>query len=588
MSERVHPRPQLARAQWTSLNGPWSFAEDPQGIGTAEAWPQVTDPYVETIVVPYPPESPSSGIGRDVCDVIWYRRMLELEPPEVGMRRFIHFDAIDYRCSVWVNGVHLTDHEGGQTRVSVDATDVWMNDGNWIVVRAMDERRDIEQPRGKQDWNDDPHVIWYRRTSGIWRSVWMEDVPATRIDSVIWTTSPTFGLVDLEARFAGADLTGHQLTITLSHRGKVLSQSQHSLMSRRLRVQIALDDSTSEPEPEHLWWSPENPQLIEASLVLRPPAGPVDEVESYFGFRTVGADDRAFLLNNRPYFLRMVLEQGYWPDTHLSAPSEDDLRREVELIKELGFNGIRVHQKVADSRFLYWCDRLGLVVWADAAASYRFSTLSLSRTTREWLEIVERDRNHPSVVAWVAFNESWGVPELSTDRRQRAAVLALYNLLVAIDGTRVVVANDGWEFVGGDIAAVHDYSHDPGQLESRYSRLDRVRHTLATARAGGRRMSLISAEPDRPPVPVVLSEFGGVNLADAAETWDGYGQVATPDELLESLKRLFEWVGEDSGLAGFCYTQLTDTLQERNGLLTERREFKADPAAIATIVRGGA
>jgi hypothetical protein len=296
-------------------------------------------------------------------------------------------------------------------------------------------------------------------------------------------------------------------------------------------------------------------------------------------------DDRAFLLNTRPYFLRLVLEQGYWPDTHLAAPSEDHLRREVELIKQLGFNGIRMHQKVADPRFLYWCDRLGLVVWADSAASYRFSARSLGRTTREWLEIVERDRNHPSIVAWVAFNESWGLPEIATNRRQRAAALAMYHLLVASDGTRPVIANDGWEFVGGDLAGVHDYSHDPNTLKGRYQGLDRVRETLGADRAGGRRMSVVDSE-NRAHVPVVLSEFGGINLTDAAGTWQGYGQAGSAEELLDSLRSIFRWVGEGSGLAGFCYTQLTDTLQERNGLLTENREHKADPSSVAAIVRG--
>jgi len=575
----------LARTGWISLDGSWQFAEDPNGVGLAERWYDSGEPFAETITVPFPPESGSSGIARDVSDIIWYRLSSELARPAEGIRRLIHFEAIDYRSSIWVNGAHLADHEGGQTRVSVDATNMWSDADNSIVVRAVDERRDIEQPRGKQDWNDEPHVIWYRRTSGIWRSVWIEDVPATRIESLVWSTGSTFGLVDLEARFAGPIDEGHQISVTLSHKGRVLARSQHSLLSSRLRIQLSLEDSVSEPEPEQLWWSPENPQLIEAELTVTNPNGRSDEVQSYFGFRSVGADDRSFLLNNRPYFLRLALEQGYWPHTHLAAPSEDDLRREVELIKELGFNGVRIHQKVADSRFLYWCDRLGLVVWADAAASYRFSPLSLSRTTREWLEIVERDRNHPSIVAWVAFNESWGVPEISTDRRQRAAVLALYNLLVAVDGSRIVIANDGWEFVGGDIAAVHDYSHDPAVFERRYSQLDRVRDTIATGRTGGRKVSLVSAD-SRAHVPVVLSEFGGINLADAAETWKGYGQVANAADLVAELARLFEWIGEDSGLAGFCYTQLTDTVQERNGLLTEAREFKADPTLISAIVRG--
>src|SRR5690606_30847762 len=267
---------------------------------------------------------------------------------------------------------------------------------------------------------------------------------------------------------------GQAVRLTFRLDGKVLASSPHQLLDDPVRTCVCFIAGQYEPEPETLWWSPETPTLIDAEVELLEEDSVVDTVASYLGMRTVGVDDRDFLLNGRPYFLRLVLEQGYWPESHLAAPSPDALRAEVELIKSLGFNGIRVHQKVADPRFLSWCDRLGLLVWADAAASYRFSPTALARTTREWISIVERDRNHPSVVAWVPFNESWGVPNLQNDEAQRHAVAGLYGLLKALDGSRPVLGNDGWEYVAGDIVGIHDYGHDAARLSERYGSATRV------------------------------------------------------------------------------------------------------------------
>jgi beta-galactosidase/beta-glucuronidase len=583
----LHPRPQAARESWASLDGEWGFAEDPDDVGVAARWFDDPERFAERILVPFPPESAASGIARDVCSTIWYRHRIETPMP-AGRRRILHFEGVDYAASVWVDGVHLIDHEGGQTGFAVDVTDVWGAHGAVVTVRAVDRAWDLEQPRGKQDWLSEPHVIWYHRTSGIWRSVWFEDVPVSSIDTIHWVPGAAFGTVDAEVRVRGPRHPGQAVRLTFRHEGVVVASSTHQLINHAVRTCTTFSADAFEPEPEQLWWSPETPTLIDAEVELLDGGEVVDSVSSYVGLRTVGVDDRSLLLNGRPYFLRLVLEQGYWPESHLAAPSAESLRDEVELIKSLGFNGIRVHQKVADPRFLYWCDRLGLLVWADAAASYRFSPTSLARTTREWINIVERDRNHPSVVAWVPFNESWGVPSLETDPAQRWAVTALYALLKALDGSRPVLGNDGWEYVAGDVVGIHDYSHDEGRLDGRYRTLDAVRHTVSHGRAGGRRISLGALTGTNSPAdrPVVLSEFGGFTLSNDPEQWSGYGSVRNSEHLLQRLREVLAVVGPDSGLAGYCYTQLTDTLQEQNGLLTGDRRPKADPGRIAAIVRG--
>lgn len=581
-----HPRPQLARDAWTALDGIWGFSEDPEDRGIAEGWYDDADVFDQRIRVPFPPESAASGLGRDVSSTIWYRVRVDA-PLLPGRRRLLHFEGVDYMGSVWVDGSHVIDHEGGQTGFVVDVTDAWGATGATIVVRAVDRASDLEQPRGKQDWLSEPHVIWYHRTSGIWRTVWYEDVPDVSVATVTWTPGASFGSVEAEVRVRGRRRGGEQLRLTFRHDGQVLSSSTHEVLGETVRTCVTLTADAFEPEPETLWWSPETPTLIEAEVEILG-TGDDDRVHSYVGLRTVGVDDRHFLLNGRPYFLRLVLEQGYWPESNLAAPSADALRAEVELIKSLGFNGIRVHQKVADPRFLSWCDRLGLLVWADAAASYRFSSTSLARTTREWISIVERDRNHPSVVAWVPFNESWGLPNLENDEAQRQAVVALHALLKALDGSRPVLGNDGWEYVAGDIVGIHDYSHDADRLDRRYGDPSRIAETIRHGRTGGRRIGLhgLAGVAEARGRPAVLSEFGGFTLSDDPRRWQGYGSVRDAAQLLERLREVLGAVGEDSGLAGFCYTQLTDTLQEQNGLVTGDRRPKADPAAIAQIVRG--
>ncbi len=579
----IHPRPLLERAEWTDLNGDWQLEFDDSDVGVDDRWWVGDREFGRAIVVPFPPESTRSGVGEDGHSTVWYRRHADLARPTDGRRVILHFDAIDWESDVWINGIHVARHEGGHVGFAADVTHALEpSRSQVIVVRAFDSVASLEQPRGKQDWEPEPHVIWYRRTTGIWRSVWAEVVGRTHLTSLDWTTCASPGELAVESRLNAA--TDAMLDLEFVIEGRVIHRASHSFVDGQLAATLRLNDVRFSSEPERLLWSPENPLLIDVRASVRVDSVVVDTVSSYVGLRTVGTDDDHFVLNGRPYFLRLVLEQAYWPDTHLASPSDAALRSEVELIKQLGFNGVRMHQTTADPRFLYWCDRLGLLVWADAPASYRFSALSLTRTVREWMEILARDSSHPSIVAWVAFNESWGVPEVASSGRQRDAVRALFHLLKSVDPTRPVIGNDGWEFVAGDMLGVHDYTQSAELLRERYSTREAASATVVMSRPGNRRLTLAS---DRSPhVPIVLSEFGGVALSARDDTWSGYGTVDDHSEFLERLAGLIGVVNNASGLAGFCYTQLTDTLQERNGLLTEGREFKADPEIIAATVSG--
>ena len=234
----------------------------------------------------------------------------------------------------------------------------------------------------------------------------------------------------------------------------------------------------------------------------------LDTVHSYTALRSIGVQGDRFVLNGRPYPLRMVLDQGYWPESGLTAPDDDALRRDVELAKAMGFNGVRKHQKIEDPRYLYWADALGLLVWEEMPSAYRFTRESIERLTREWIAAMERDASHPCIVAWVPFNESWGVPDLPDSPSQRHYVQALYHLTKTLDPTRPVIGNDGWESVATDIIGIHDYDDDPERIGRRYG-IDEVQSRLfKRERPGGRMLLLEGAQPQDQ--PMMLTEFGGI------------------------------------------------------------------------------
>ena len=303
---------------------------------------------------------------------------------------------------------------------------------------------------------------------------------------------------------------------------------------------------------------------------------------SYTALRSVGTQGNRFMLNGRPYFLKMVLDQGYWPDTLLAPPSSAALRADVELARSFGFNGVRKHQKIEDPRWLYWCDVLGLLVWAEMPSPYRFTTTAVQRLMVEWTEAIRRDVSHPCICAWVPLNESWGVPDLPVNPAHRDYVRALYHLTKTLDPTRPVVGNDGWEHVATDLVTIHDYASNPQVLLERYATPESVDLVLERQQPGGR--SLMMPGFSKGERPIILSEFGGI--AVAGEGGWGYSSAARPEELLAAYERLIGALHRCRGIAGYCYTQLCDTFQEKNGLATMARRPKGEATRIAEATRG--
>lgn len=537
--------------------------------------------------MPYAPETRASGIhDQSFHEVYWYRRELTAPSLDPGERLLLHFNAVDYRADVWAGDWWVHWHEGGYTPFSVDLTSVAAAGETFtIVVRAQDDPLDLAKPRGKQDWQLEPHSIWYPRTSGIWQTVWLERIPETAIGSVRWTPNLERWEIGLTVALSGRLRPGLQLQVSLTARGAVLAEDRYSLMHGEVSRRIALSDPGIDDYRNEFLWSPHSPTLMDARLELLDAEGRlIDEVHSYTALRSVGVQGQTVVLNGRPFPLRMVLDQGYWPETGMTPPDDAALRRDIELIKEMGFNGVRKHQKIEDPRWLYWADRYGLLVWEEMPSAYRFTALSIERLTREWLEVIRRDYSHPCIVVWVPFNESWGVPNLPEIAAQRHFVESLYHLTHTLDPTRLVVGNDGWEHAATDLIGIHDYDENPAQLAARYGLHENVPHLFRRERPGGR---ILSLEGEHGGQPILLSEFGGIaHRPDGDPEFWGYSVASSADELEERFAALLEVVRELPALAGFCYTQLTDTYQEANGLLFADRRPKIPIDRIAAAVRG--
>ena len=592
----TRPRPQLVRGAWADLGGPWGFAFDDDDAGRSEHWQEqgALGAAERVIQVPFPPESAASGIGdTGFHRVVWYRRELtaaDLDAAGFGSREgrlLLHLGAVDYRAEVWLDGRLLGWHEGGHTPFALELGDAVRSGDAWsLVVRAEDDPHDVGQPRGKQDWHRDPHVIWYHRTTGIWQPVWLEAVPDIAVSSVHWTADLPAATVRVEVVLNRVPAPGTTCSVVLEHEGARLGAVEVPATRDRFSAVVSLPEQENGQGYEQLLWSPEEPRLIDATVRLAGPDGAGDAVSSYLGLRSAATAAGRFLLNDRDVHLRSVLEQGYWPESHLAAPSAEALEAEVRLIKDLGFNAVRLHQKFEDPRFLYWADRLGLMVWSETPGAYEFSPTAVARMTREWLEVLDRDRSHPSIVTWVPLNESWGVQHIAHSPAMQAYARALTDLTRAIDPTRPVISNDGWEHVDSDVLSVHDYEWRPEVVRQRYLGPDAAARLLAGLGPAGRR--LVVGDRQRPDVPVMLTEFGGIRFTPGGapdDAW-GYSAATSADDFRDRLGGLLEAVHGSDLLAGFCYTQLTDTLQEANGLLTADRTPKLPMAVLRAIITG--
>ncbi|RUT43422.1 glycoside hydrolase family 2 [Paenibacillus anaericanus] len=575
-----HPRPQFIRKDWVNLNGEWEFEYDDSQVGDQEQWHSSERVFSRRIQVPFAFQSKLSGIGDpEFHDTVWYRNNFSVPISFKGKRVLLHFGAVDYCASVWVNGNLVAQHEGGHTPFHADITNALRNDGNTIVVKAVDYSRDVSLPRGKQHWLSDSASIFYTRTTGIWQTVWMEAVAPAYLDKVKFTSDIDQNAIEMSMIFQG--LKGEEnlrVKIDISFKGEHISQDVIQVNTPNEVRTIHLADFNDHGLGR--WWSPEHPNLYDVVFTVLEGDTVVDEVSSYFGMRKVSIENGKFNLNNRPYFQKLVLDQGYFPDGNLTPPSDDAIKQDVELMKAMGFNGARKHQKLEDPRYLYWCDRLGLLVWSEAANAFEFSEVYVRRFMNEWQESVARDYNHPSIVAWVPLNESWGVPNIQIDKLQQQHALTMYHLTKSLDPMRPVVSNDGWEMVKTDLFNIHDYEWRQEVLTERYSSTDKA----VNAMPANRRLSVEGFPYEGQ--PILVTELGGI--AYKKSEWEGWGYsgAENDEDFASKLRAVIQPLLQSSIVQGYCYTQLTDVEQEINGLLTYDRVPKLPVDVIRAINEG--
>lgn len=557
-----YPRPQLRRDRWRTLNGQWAFEIDHGASGRARGLP-TADSLTDEITVPFAPESELSGVeDTDFMDAIWYRREFELDEDDFAERLLLHFEAVDYAAEVWVNSESVGTHRGGYTPFAFDVTDAARVGTNVVTVCAEDDVRSGLQPAGKQSQQYASQGATYTRVTGIWQPVWLEPVPETYVETLRFEPDPENDALHVEVAFDGPVWAG-EVTATATFEESVVGKTTVATDGAFTAFTLPVDETHP--------WTPDDPNLYDLDIEYAVDGETVDAVESYFGLRSVTLGDDRVYLNGEPLFQRLVLDQGYYPDGLYTAPSDEALRQDVELGKEMGFNGARLHEKVFEPRFLYHADRLGYLVW-DEHANWGLnhdSPETLGPFLQEWLEVVERDYNHPALIGWTPFNETVHGGADQYDDLLRT----VYRTTKRLDPTRPVIDTSGWVHVETDLVDAHDYEQDPETFRETYGAID------GPVEPTGHDHATWSEDLS------YVSEYGGIWWSPDLDA-DGWGYGDRPEdetEFFERYRGLTETLLDSEDMCAFCYTQLYDIEQETNGLYTYDREPKFDPERIRTI-----
>lgn len=559
-----YPRPQFVRPDWMNLNGEWQFEIDHGASGRARGLVD-KEKLDGTIIVPFCPESELSGVNnKDFMAAVWYRRTFVMPEMACGKRTLIHFGAVDYKCEVWVNGRSVGVHEGGYASFTFEITEAVAAGENTIVVCAEDNMRGGRQPFGKQSDRYHSYACSYTRTTGIWQTVWLEWTPEVYISSTRMIPDATNGSVYIDAAIDGC-AHGMTLRAEAAFEGKAQGVSECKVDGNHAKLTLKTEDV-------HLWTAGEG-NLYDLKLTLEKGGVAVDSVDSYFALRTISFDGKKCLINGKPVFQRLILDQGFYPDGIYTASSDEALRADIERSMAMGFNGARLHEKVFEQRFLYWADKMGYLCWGEMANwgidASRPHTMNIF--LREWLEVVNRDFNAPCIVGWCPFNEVWGE---SNDGLREMTMQMTYRATKAIDITRPVIDTSGGLHAETDIFDTHDYLQNPDEFEKRYAPGEKLYDQFE-----GRHLKYDGKKP------MFVSEYGGIGWDVNATGW-GYGTAPkTYDEFIDRYTRLTTALLKNPEHMGFCYTQLTDVEQEQNGLYTYDRTPKFPQEVIAAVNR---
>ncbi len=577
-----YPRPQYVRSNFQLLDGIWNFVFDDNDLGVKEHW-YVNFPESIQINVPFSYHTKLSGINKiEEHNVVWYQKNTNYDV-ELNKKILLNFEGSDYYTMVWVNGEFVGEHQGGYTRFTLDITQAVLKCGGEasIVVRCEDYK-EATQPRGKQTWLKEPFGCWYHETNGLWKSVWSEVVNETYLTHVKIT--PCFDEYNVEFEFnLNKYVPNHYAKVVITYGEHLIAETIVKLVRRVSNVKIDINNDFDGFRVHY--WTPESPNLYDVQITLIEGTEVVDEIGSYFGFRCFRAEKNCLLMNNNPYYLKMVLHQGYYREGGLSAPNTDALINDIVLAKKLGFNGIRMHQKIEDERFYYYADVLGMVVWCEMPSPYEFKDCTIDGLMNEWLDVVKQNYNHPSICVWVPINESWGVPRIVLDSTNQHLAEALYHVTKAYDKYRPTISNDGWEHTTSDIITLHNYTQDAEELYHFYNDVVNMLDGNHYVDYTQTRLPFANGYKYNGQ-PVVLSEFAGIGYQNGSDEGWGYGdKVKSSEAYVDRLASLVKAVRKIDSICGFCITQLSDVEQEINGLLDYDRNPKADMEKLSKAVK---
>lgn len=568
-----HPRPNFTRKSFIDLNGKWDFLLEDKDLWEREPrYKEFPEDHL-VINVPYCYQSELSGINIQKQYVtVWYQKDVQFDV-KGNERVLLHFEGSDYRTRVYVNEKLVGEHKGGYTAFYFDITD-YLKDGFAHIAVRCDDTYEIHQPRGKQKWKDEPFGCWYQEVTGIWKPVWAEIVSPVYVDH--------FKLTPVEGGLANVkvylnDLFNNEVEVKFFLKGKQVGIAKKTATEGVFEDNIKLN--------EVAYWDLENPTLYDVEISVYDEDKVIDEVHSIFGYRFISTKDGKILLNNKPVFFRLTLEQGFYPKGIYTFENMDEMINEIKLIQDCGFNGLRMHQKIEDNRFYYLCDVLGLIVWCEMPSCYDYDEDTEINTYREWSEVIEQHYNHPSILVWTPINESWGVPGIRHNKEQHDFLVALYDMTKLYDPTRLIVSNDGWEHCKTDLVTLHNYSQDPEVFKKEYC--DKVLELV-------KNNSGVDASNAFVPFadgfkyegqPILWDEFCGIgfDIQKVKNGW-GYGDsVKSIDEFITRYNGLVKAASTCPHLAGWCMTEISDVYQEVNGLLTFDRKAKVDLSIIKKI-----
>lgn len=558
------------------LNGVWDFEFDDNNVGHKRHWYK-KHVYSRRIEVPFAFQTNASGINETgFHDHMWYHKVLKNIKHKKNERVILCFNGVDYECEVYFNGSLVKLHRGSATSFEVDITD-FLKATNDISIYCFDPSTREDMPRGKQYWKEKSESIWYNRTSGIYKSVFIKVLNETHLSSCFIIPDIDKGSVNISANFTE---NVNDCKICIKDKEDKIINSVTSFINAK-DISITLDVWKNEILNTYIHnteklWSPENPYLYSLEIELLNNKGKVlDIYKTHFGMRKISTEQGIVCLNNRPYMQKLVLIQGYYMNGLLTPTSVDEYKKDILLAKELGFNGCRLHQKVEEPYFYYLCDLLGFIVWCEYPSAASFSKRLVREQIVEWRDVVLQNFNHPSIVTWVPTNESWGVPQIKSDICQQEFALSLYHLTKSIDSSRLVVSNDGWEMVDTDLCCIHNYSHGgENEIDKKHHFIEDTSNVSSIIKATPAGRNIFADGYAYHGQPILLTEFGGISYSTSPSNGWGYTATSSLAEFEETLNRIYKSIRNSTAIVGYCYTQLYDVESEQNGLLNYDRSYK--------------